>query len=72
MEIEPVPDLRAMFRKLDAVFPGITQRVVDDQGSIRVHVNVFVNDENSRDLEYERTKLSDGDTVHILPSVAGG
>jgi molybdopterin converting factor small subunit len=31
-----------------------------------------VNDENSRDLSKERTKLKDGDIVHILPSVAGG
>jgi sulfur-carrier protein len=72
LEMDTVTDLQSMVRRLDARFPGIGQRIVDDQEKIRTHVNIFVNSENSKDLERERTKLRDGDTVHILPSVAGG
>ncbi|MDG6987730.1 MAG: MoaD family protein [Nitrososphaerota archaeon] len=72
LEMDKVPDLQSMVRSLDARFPGLGQRIVDDQEKIRIHVNIFVNSENSKDLQREKTKLRDGDTVHILPSVAGG
>ena len=72
VELESARDLRAMVDKLEKSFPGIRGRIVDDQGRIRAHVNVFVNYDNSRELGDERTPLKDGDVVHILPSVAGG
>ncbi len=72
VEVDSAPDLVAMVGKLDESFPGIGGRIVDDQGKIRAHVNVFVNSENSRELKNEKTPLRDGDVVHILPSVAGG
>jgi len=65
-------DLQDALKKLEATFPGIGQRFLDDQGHLRAHVNVFVNNENARQLNKELTKLADGDVVHILPSVAGG
>ena len=61
-----------MVKLLDDRFPGIGQRIMDDQDRIREHVNIFVNSENSRELGGERTMLKDGDMVHILRSVAGG
>jgi len=45
---------------------------MDDQEKIRQHVNIFVNSENSRELQREKTKLKDNDVVHILPAVSGG
>jgi molybdopterin converting factor small subunit len=72
VELDSVEDLRALVSKLDTSFPGMGRRIVDDQGKIRTYVNVFVNKENSRELESEKTKLRDGDVVHVLPSVAGG
>ena len=41
-------------------------------GSLHRFVNVYVNDEDARYLERLDTKVADGDTVSILPSVAGG
>jgi molybdopterin converting factor small subunit len=61
-----------VFGELDTAYPGIARRIVDDQGKIRKYVNVFVNSENSRALRKEKTRLSDGDVVYILPSTAGG
>jgi MoaD family protein len=72
VELDSATDLRTMVRKLEQSYPGIGGRIVDDQGRIRAHVNVFVNSANSRELKNENTPLSDGDVVHILPSVAGG
>jgi len=72
VELESAADLGAMVGKLEKSFPGIGGRIVDDQGRIRAHVNVFVNAENSRELRNEKTPLKDGDVVHILPSVSGG
>ena len=72
VELESSENVKSMVRRLDGVFPGIGQRILDDQEKIRAHVNIFVNAENSKDLEMERTKLKDGDVIHILPSVSGG
>lgn len=54
------------------MFPGIKDRIFDDQERTRPYVNIFVNGENARDLKEEVTTLKDGDIVHVLPSVAGG
>ena len=62
----------AMIKELGRTFPGIEQPILNEQERIREYVNVFVNSENARDLDGERTRLKDGDVVHILPSVAGG
>ena len=72
VELDSAADLRTMVRKLEQSYPGLGGRIVDDQGRIRAHVNVFVNSANSRELKNENTPLRDGDVVHILPSVAGG
>ena len=72
VKLDSATDLRTMVRKLEQSYPGIGGRIVDDQGRIRAHVNVFVNSANSRELKNENTPLRDGDVVHILPSVAGG
>lgn len=72
VDIGSVKDLNGIFRGLEVAYPGIGRKIVDDQGRIRKYVNVFVNAENSRSLENEKTRVKDGDVVHILPSVAGG
>lgn len=53
-------------------FPGLGYRILDDQGRLRRFVNAFVNDEFVSHLDPQTVRLQDGDTVHILPSVAGG
>ncbi|MDB1089518.1 MoaD/ThiS family protein [Streptomyces sp. ACA25] len=63
--------LAELFTDLESHHPGIRQRLVDD-GELRRFVNVYLNDEDVRFLEGISTKLSDGDSVTILPAVAGG
>lgn len=55
-----------------ATYPALREAVVDDDGSLRRYVNVYVNDEDVRYLDGAKTELADGDEVAILPAVAGG
>ena len=64
-------DAAALLRELDKAFPGIRDRIVDETGRTRPYVNVFVNEELVRGPP-ERVVLAAGDSVFILPSVAGG
>lgn len=57
---------------LDAQYPGIAARVLDDQGRLRRFVNVYVNDDDVRFLEDLRTPTPDGSSISIIPAVAGG
>jgi len=57
---------------LDAKFPGFRGRLVTPEGGLHRFVNVYINDEDVRFLGALDAKLKDGDTVTILPAVAGG
>lgn len=56
---------------LDARYAGIGERLLDESG-LRRFVNVYVNDEDVRFLDGLATSVKDGDSVTILPAVAGG
>lgn len=58
--------------KLEVDFPGIKERIVDEQGEIRRFVNIYVNGEDVRFLDNIKTALKPGDEVSIVPAVAGG
>ena len=64
-------DLRALIADLDGRYPGIGERLIDEQG-LRRYVNVYLNDEDVRFLGGLDTVVADGDSVTILPAVAGG
>jgi len=53
-------------------YPGIRQRVLDDQGSIRRHVNVFVDGENVRFTNGNTTQVTHASEVRIYPAFSGG
>jgi MoaD family protein len=64
--------LSALFDDLDGKHPGIKARLIAEDGSLHRFVNVYVNDEDVRFLGSLDAKLADGDSVTILPAVAGG
>jgi len=64
--------LRELLSDLETRFPGITKNVVTDDGGLHRFVNVYVNDEDVRYLGSLETAVREGDTVSILPAVAGG
>ena len=53
--------------ELEGKFPGIKERLVDEEGEIRRFVNVYVNEEDIRFLENQDTPLKDGDDISIIP-----
>jgi len=61
-----------ILRKLDSQYTGFGERVLDEGKSVKRFINVFVNEDNIRDKKNLETELKNGDTVSILPSIAGG
>jgi molybdopterin converting factor small subunit len=59
-------------KALDAVHPGFGERLFDESGALRRFVNVFLADEDVRFLEGLDTPVADGQTLSIVPAVAGG
>ncbi len=57
---------------LESRYPGLQERLLDDGGQVRRFVNVYVNEEDIRFLQYKETPLKDGDEVSIIPAIAGG
>ena len=64
--------LADLLTDLDSRHPGLRGRLITAEGGLHRFVNVYVNDEDVRFTGALDTKLSDGDTVTILPAVAGG
>ena len=57
---------------LEAKYPGITKNVRSDDGGLHRFINIYVNDEDVRYLGSLEAKVGEGDTISILPAVAGG
>jgi sulfur-carrier protein len=71
---QPVVDadgdtIAALLDDLDRRYPGIRFRMVDEQGRVRRHMKVFVNDEAVRDLA---SPISDRDEITIMQALSGG
>lgn len=61
-----------ILQKMNAQFQGFGDRVLDDAKAVKRFINVFVNEDNIRDKKELDTELKNGDTISILPSIAGG
>jgi sulfur-carrier protein len=64
--------IRDLIDNLEQSYPGLKERICDDQNNIRRFVNVFVNDEDIRFLQDAETAVKPGDEVSIVPAIAGG
>jgi MoaD family protein len=61
-----------VLKKVDAQFNGFGHRVLENGTNVRRFINVFVNEDNIRDKKELDTEVKAGDTISILPSIAGG
>ena len=61
-----------VLKALDAAHPGFADRLFDESGGLRRFVNVFLAEEDVRFLEGLDTPVTDGQTLSIVPAVAGG
>lgn len=57
---------------LDASFPGIKGRILDESGALRRFVNVYVGNDDVRFLDELATPTPDGSQISVIPAVAGG
>ncbi|MCW2725479.1 MAG: thiamine S protein [Frankiales bacterium] len=64
--------LAGLLEDLDVRHPGLRGRLITDEGVLHRFVNIYVNDEDVRFLGSLETPLKDGDSVTVLPAVAGG
>lgn len=61
-----------LLTKLTDAHPDLRKQIFNDEGKLRSFVNVYVNDDDIRYLDRNETAVKDGDTVSIVPSIAGG
>ena len=61
-----------LIEDLDKGYPGIKERICDQNGNVRRFVNIFLNDEDIRFLEDKATAVKEGDEISIVPAIAGG
>jgi molybdopterin synthase sulfur carrier subunit len=61
-----------IIQDLERQFPGLRDRLVDEGGDLRRFINIYVNEEDIRFLEGAKTSLKAGDSVSIVPAIAGG
>lgn len=64
--------VRAALEDLERSQSALYRNLCDETGTVRRHLNVFVNSDNVRDLDGMNTRLTPGDVVTILPAVSGG
>jgi molybdopterin converting factor small subunit len=57
---------------LTSTYPDLRKHLYSDEGKLRAFVNVYLNDEDIRYLQNDATAVKDGDTLSIVPSIAGG
>ena len=65
-------DTRAVLEDLWRLYPGLRDRIVDEQGEVRQHINIFVGTECIRFADGLATTVPDGSEVMIVPAVSGG
>src|SRR5215472_2031952 len=61
-----------VLKSLTTQFPDLRKQIFNDEGKIRSFVNVYLNDEDIRYLSKDATPTKDGDTISLVPSIAGG
>ena len=61
-----------LIEDLERQYPGLRDRLVEENGELRRFINIYVNQEDIRFLQGEKTALKEGDEVVIVPAIAGG
>ena len=72
-EVDAAGDtVRTLVDDLEKNYPGIKERICDESGKIRRFVNVYVNGDDIRFLQNLETSVNNGDSISIVPAIAGG
>lgn len=68
----PSGTIAGLIADLEKQYPGMGARLTDDSGELRRFINIYVNEEDIRFLAGKDTPIQDGDSVSIVPAIAGG
>jgi sulfur-carrier protein len=66
------PTIQAIIDNLEKEYPGLKERLCDEQGEVRRFVNIYLNDEDIRFAQGRGTVVKDGDEISVIPAIAGG
>ena len=61
-----------ILNNLESQFNGIKERICEENGTPRRFINIYLNEEDIRFLDGEKTQIKDGDEISIIPAIAGG
>lgn len=53
-------------------YPGLKERITDENGNVREFLNIYVNEQDIRFMENLQTKVKEGDVILLIPAIAGG
>ena len=65
-------NIKEIINDLEKSYPGIKERICDENGSVRKFINIYVNEEDVRFLQRDNTPVKPGDEISIVPAIAGG
>ena len=68
----PASDVKTVVHAIDATYPGITDYLIDEQGQLRKHVNIFVDGELIQDRQKLQDTLKENSEVYIMQALSGG
>jgi molybdopterin synthase sulfur carrier subunit len=64
--------IEEIFETLEKQFPGMKEKLYNEDGSLKRFVNIYINKKDIRSMEGEKTVVKDGDEIAIIPAIAGG
>ena len=65
-------DVRSLMQALEQKYPGLLSYIVDDQGRLRQHVNIYINNELIKDRVDLSDTVSESDDVYVMQALSGG
>lgn len=65
-------DIDALIQTINQQYPGISAKILDDDGNVKRFINIFVNDNEIRTLQGLATPVKSSDQISIVPAMAGG
>ena len=72
LQIEDAQTVQETITKITFEFPDLKKHLLDSEGKLRTFVNVFVGDNDIRDLQQENTLIKEESIISIIPAIAGG
>ena len=65
-------DISQLIDDLEKNYPGIKEKLCEDNGNVRKFLNIYLNDDDIRFMDSLATEVKDGDNVSLIPAIAGG